>query len=75
MFSFDQYTTNIQPDYLIIDQYRNETVADTMVQQMVDMIRVQGDMKNFMTMNNVNTNIMSDWIGSVSYMSTMSFPP
>ena len=42
----------------------------TMAQRMIDGIRVQGNIAISVAMHCITVNLMIDWIGGVSYMST-----
>ena len=78
MFSCEQYIEKLQQANLIIAKCINETATKTMVQIMIGDIRVQGNMMIAMAKIHIISNIMSYWIGTISYMSTrvtMTLPP
>ena len=71
VYKFEKYATNLHQVYTTIARYRNETAPDTMVQRMLDGIKVQ--VTSFLiplTKDYIQNSLKGDWMGAVSHMST-----
>ena len=78
MYSFEKYITALQQAFTTIERYRNATAPETMVQRMIDGIRVQNSLVLTMAKEHVINTFMGDWLGAVSHMSmkvASHFPP
>ena len=78
MYLFGWYITALQQAYTTIERYRNATAPGTMVQRMLDGIRVQSSLILMMAKEHVINTLMWDWLGAVAHMSikvASHFPP
>ena len=78
VYPFGSYTTKLHEAYATIDRYRNATAPETMVQRMLDGIRVKQCMPITFGKEFVTNNLMGDWLGAIAHMSSKvieAFPP
>ena len=78
MYTFEKYITPLQQAYTTITRYQNATAPETMVQRMLDGIRVQSSLVLTMEKEHVLNTLMGGWLGAVAHMSTKvaaNFPP
>ena len=78
MYSFEKYITALQQAFTTIERYRNATAPETMVQRMLNGIRVQNSLVLTMTKEHVINTFMGDWLGAISHISikvASHFPP
>lgn len=79
VYKFEKYTTQLHQAYVIIEKYRNKTAPETMVQRMLDGIKLQvTSILIPLAVDYVQNNLMGDWLGAVQHMSikiAQQFPP
>ena len=79
VYKFEKYVTQLHQAYMTISRYRNETAPETMVQRMMDGIKLQvTSLMIPLAKDYIQNHLMSDWMGAVSHMSTkiaQQFPP
>ena len=69
MYSFEKYITALQQAYTTIERYRNATASETMVQWMLDGIRVQSSLILMMAKEHITNTFMGNWPGALAHMS------
>ena len=78
MYTFEAHFTSMQPVYITIKRYRNTTAPETMVQRMLDDIRVTSSLFLTMVKEHVLNSLMGDWLGATAHMLIkvgVHFPP
>ena len=67
--TFIAYSTKILKGYNIIKRYRNKTAVKTMVQRLLDGIKVKESVEVKIAMNHVRQNLLGKWNEAVAYLS------